>query len=414
MAVEFPNLRHLRAFKEVAERESISAAAEHIHLSQPAVTQAIAGLEKALELLLFDRRPEGMFVTELGQVFLSRVQRVFVHLKEGALLVAQSGGRRNRHSNPRFYIKVSASQLRALMAIWETGSFSLAAKRIGISQPSIHRAGRDLESLAGVPFFTASRRGFDLTEAAEHFARAVKLAAAELQQGYDEITLSKGHDSTRIAVGSMPLSRTSILPEAIEALLSDKDRVQVQTIDGPYDELLRSLRYGDLDFLIGALRFPVPTDDVVQEPLFDDPLAVVAGSNHPLAGKQNITLEDTLRFPWIAPPKTTPSGSYLFRTVSIGELSTTPVRVISSSLVLVRGLLTRGEYVSIMSQHQMAIELEQGLMVSLNVDLPDSARSIGLTQRKGWRPTPTQKRFLDLIRAASMESFRQGCIECAH
>ena len=406
--MEFPNLRHLMAFKEVAERESVSAAAAHVHLSQPAVTQAIASLEKSLQLPLFDRRPAGMFVTSTGRAFLARIQRMFAHLEEGASLAVQSVGRRNRQSDASFYKKVSASQLRALIAIWETGNFSLAARRVGISQPSIHRAGHELEKLAGVPFFNKSRSGIELTQAAEHFARGIKLAAAELQQGYDEITLSKGRDSTRIAVGSMPLSRTAILPESINALLDKNDGVQVHTIEGPYGELLRSLRYGDLDFLIGALRKPAPADDVVQEHLFDDPLAVVAGPHHPLVGQEDITLEDTLRFPWIAPPKTTPSGSYLFHTAGIGNLEATPVRVVSSSLVLVRGLLNRGNYVTIMSLHQIGVELEQGLVVPLNVALPDSERPIGLTFRKGWHATPTQKRFLDLIRAASGSEKRQS------
>ncbi|MBZ0214965.1 MAG: LysR family transcriptional regulator, partial [Fimbriimonadaceae bacterium] len=50
----FPNLRHLRAFREVAACRSISQASRRVHLSQPAITQAIAKLEDALGLALFD------------------------------------------------------------------------------------------------------------------------------------------------------------------------------------------------------------------------------------------------------------------------------------------------------------------------------------------------------------------------
>jgi len=408
----FPNIRHLRAFKEVAEHQSVSAAAQKVHLSQPAVTQAISGLEKSLEVPLFDRRPEGMFTTPTSQAFLLRVQRMFANLEDGAARAVQAAGKRTRRSDADFFKNTSASQMRALVAIWETGSFSLAARRVGVSQPSIHRAGRELEKLADIPFFQATRRGVELTPAAEFFARGIKLAAAELQQGFDEIALSKGRDSTRISVGSLPLSRTAILPEAIHALMAAHDGVQVAAIDGPYDELLRSLRYGDLDFLIGALRTPTPTDDIVQERLFDDALTVVAGPNHPLVGQENVTLDETLKYPWIAPPRTTPSGSYLFRTLGIGARDSTPVRIVSSSLVLVRGLLSKGEYVTLLSLNQMAVEQDQGLMVPLNVNLPDSTRPIGLTFRKGWHPTPTQASFLNSIRTASraftQDQYRQN------
>jgi len=359
MTVNFPNLRHLRAFKEVAQHNSINMAAAQIHLSQP------------------------------------RVQRVFTLFENGA--------RRGKQGNAQFYKMASASQLRAFIAIWETGSFSLAARQIGISQPSVHRAGRDLEKLAGQDFFVSSHYGIELTAAAEQFAQAVKLAAAELQQGYDEIALSKGRDSTKIAIGSMPLSRTAIVPEAMNALLAENDGVQLRSVDGPYDELLRGLRYGDLDCLIGALRDPEPSDDVEQHLLFDDPLRVVVGPRHPLVGATDLMLSDLKAFPWIAPPKNTPSGNYLYNAVGIEDLSTTPVRIVASSLILVRGLLARDHYVTIMSERQINVELARGDLVVLDVKLPKSDRPIGLTIRKEWSPTLTQARFLELLRLAATD-----------
>lgn len=401
MSVKFTNIRHLRAFREVAQQHGISAAAERVHLSQPAVTQAIAGLEKRFETALFDRRREGMFVTDAGAALSSRVTRLFSHLDTGAEQAHRTAGRRENTPVSGFQNRVTASQLRALVAIWEKGSFSLAAQDIGISQPSVHRAGRDLESLSGMPLFVTTRKGIELTPQAEVFARAVKLAAAELRQGYDEIASLKGQDSTSIVVGSMPLSRTSILPDAIHQLLKDGSNTQVRTVDGPYAELLRGLRHGDLDVLIGALRYPAPTDDVVQEELLNDPLVIAVAPSHPLANRSDLTLADTMAYPWIAPPHTTPAGTYLYKALEIAQLKTSPVRVVSSSLVLVRGLLGRGDYVTILSQRQAATERAQGLLVPLDIKLPNSARPIGLTYRMGWSPTPTQAHFFDLVRQAS-------------
>ena len=386
------------AFLEVARCKGVSAAAERVHLSQPAVTQAVAGLEESLGVALFERHPAGMFLTAAGALYQARVARMFDHLAAGARGI----GRRRAANGAGFHTRLTATQLRALIAVWESGNFSIAARSLSIAQPSVHRAARDLERLAGVPFFLAGRRGVELSPAAEQFARAVKLAHAELRQGGYEISRHKGQDSTRITVGSMPLSRSQILPEALNGLFAgDAARVQVRTVDGPYAELLRGLRHGDLDFLIGALRDPAPADDVVQEHLFDDPLAVIAGPGHPLIGRAGLTLADTLRYPWVAPPKNAPAGRYLFDALGIGKMEQTPVRIVSSSLVLVRGLLARGDFLTVMSPHQAALERELGLVVPLDVALPGSARPIGLTIRAGWTPTRTQARFLDLIRAAA-------------
>ncbi len=401
MALEFPNLRHLRAFMEVAEAQGISAAAHRVHLSQPAVTQAISGLEKRFGVTLLDRRAEGMFPTGEGEVLLFRVKRMFENLAAGAAKAVRLAGRRDGKPVADFHLRVTAAQLRALVAIRDAGNFSLAARRLGIAQPSVHRAGRDLEKLSGLSLFTPSRKGIDLTPPAEAFARAVKLAEAELGQGLDELTRLSGADATRIAVGSMPLSRTEILPLACDALLKEAAGVQLRLVDAPFGELLRGLRYGELDVLIGALRDPLPADDVVQEALIDDHLAVMARPGHPLAGRTGLTLDDTLTYPWIAGPKDTPAGAYLYRALGIGALDRTPVSVVTSSMVLVRGLLTRGDYLTLLSPRQAAVEITQGLMVPLDLPLPGSARRIGLTTRSGWMPTPTQARFLDLVRAAA-------------
>lgn len=404
MPFKFLNLRHLRAFREVAVHRRITIAVDAVHLSQPAITQAISKLERHLGVDVFERRPEGMFTTDPGEMFFRRTTRMFEHLSVGAGEAVRIANRRAGKGFRDFHHLVTAAQLRALIALSETGNFSLAARSVGVSQPSIHRAARDLERLSGMALFTTKRTGIELTPQAAVFARHVKLAAAELQQGLYEISAYKGRDSTRILVGSLPLSRTSILPTAIDKLLEGKCQdIQIRTIDGPYPELLRGLRFGEIDFIIGALRDPLPTGDVEQRLLFNDPLAVVVRANHPLAGMTSVTLDDTLTYPWIAPPKATPTGTYLTDVLRISQMPNTPVRIVSSSLVLVRGLMLRGDYITIMSLHQIALEQAQGILVPLELSLPDSARPIGLTFRKGWLPTPAQKRFLDLITEASSE-----------
>lgn len=394
----FPNVRHLYALQDVSKLHRINLAAEQVHLSQPAVTQAIGKIERELSARLFDRRPEGMFATEAGEIFLHRVGRTLSLLEQGARLARRKAGA----GKTGFHRQTTAVQLRALMAVANTGNFSHAARELGVSQPAVHRAARDLERLAAIEFFAPARRGVELTQAADTFAHYIRLARAEIRQGYFEVSAFLGEDSTRIAVGALPLSRAAILPDAIEGLLGDpQTRVQVRCIDGTYGTLLRDLRFGELDFLIGALRDPPPADDVVQERLFDDNLVVVAGAGHPLTGKARVSLDETLAYPWIAPPKATPSGTYLFETLGIPQLPDTPVRVVASSFVLVRELVRRGDYLTIMSKRQIDVEVENGALVPLAINLPDSARPIGLTFRSEWEPTPTQARFLSLIRDAA-------------
>ncbi|MCB1424955.1 MAG: LysR family transcriptional regulator [Zhengella sp.] len=402
-----PNFRHLRVFREVARLRSVSAAAEQVHLSQPAVTQAICKLEGELGADLFERRSDGMYLTGIGATFLTRVAAALDHVEAGAREASRVGLRQAGRGFTRFDRLITSAQLRALAALSDSSNFSMAARALGVSQPSVHRAARNLEKVSGIELFKSAPEGVSLTHAAQALAQRTKLAFAELKQGFEEIGEHLGRDSSVITVGSLPLARSSIMPRAINAMVAARPHVQIRVIDGVYETLLARLRSGEIDFLIGALRHPPPADDVAQERLFDDPLTIVAGAHHPLAGRRNVSIAETLDWPWVAPPRPTPAGSYLFDTLKIQEREQTPVRVVSSSLALLRGLLTSGDYITIISAHQVRHEMEQGLVAALDIALEASSRAIGLTFREGWRPTPAQSLFLDLVREAASEAMRE-------
>src|SRR5215212_8324305 len=90
-------LRHLRVFKEVAERGSFSAAAEELSYSQPAVSQQVAALERAAGTKLVDRTSRGIRLTEPGRVLLTHAEAILARLADAeAELEAIGGGRGGR------------------------------------------------------------------------------------------------------------------------------------------------------------------------------------------------------------------------------------------------------------------------------------------------------------------------------
>lgn len=69
-----------------------------------------------------------------------------------------------------------------------------------------------------------------------------------------------------------------------------------------------------------------------------------------------------------------------------------------------RGLLLGSDRLTLISAHQIRHEHELGLLVILPVELANTERTIGLTVRRGWRPTATQAHFLDLLREAGTQA----------
>ena len=393
----FLNIRHMRVFVETARTGSVSTAADLCHLSQPAATQAISSLEANFGTPLLIRKRQGSTLTTCGTLVERRTRAALKHLRDGAKnALREAGNKAVRRQN--FELSVTASQLRNLIAIANTGSFTVAARSLGLSQPTVHRTARNLEAVAGMPFFTARPSGVRLTAAADAFMRGAKLAQSELKQAVEDISRETGEECGTFVLGSLPLARTAIVPKAIHAMVSTVEGFQVRVVEGRYAELLRSLREGDIDCLIGALRHPIPADDIEQELLFQDALAIVAHPSHPLVDQRMITLGDTVEFPWIAPPKETPAGQYLFDTLQIHKRAETPVRVVSSSMAVLRGVLAEGPYVSIVSQHQIKLDEALGTIAVLDVPLSGHVRDIGLTYRRDWTPTETQSLFIEYLR----------------
>jgi DNA-binding transcriptional LysR family regulator len=74
--VIYPNPRHLRAFVALAETGSFSAAAEAVHIGQPALSQAIAKLEEQVGVRLIERTTRSVRLTQAGEEFLVEARRV--------------------------------------------------------------------------------------------------------------------------------------------------------------------------------------------------------------------------------------------------------------------------------------------------------------------------------------------------
>ena len=169
----FPNIRHMRVFVETARTGSVSTAAELCHLSQPAASQAVAGLETYFGTPLFISNRQRSALTTCGILVERRTRAAMKHLRDGAKNALREASNKEVHRQT-FELSVTASQLRNLIAIANAGSFTVAARTLGLSQPTIHRAARNLEAIAGTPFFTARASGVRLTAAADAFMQGTK------------------------------------------------------------------------------------------------------------------------------------------------------------------------------------------------------------------------------------------------
>src|SRR5262245_42182279 len=199
-----PSFRQLLVFDTVARTENVSRAAATIHVSQPAVTQAIARLEHEVGAALFRRRNTGCYLTEAGTIVQRRMARLFAQLDQALSelgIPLWRGGPADLRSVER---RLTQPQMRALLAIAEHGSFAGAARALAMSEASIHRAARELERVLRRPLFQRTAHGVMATRPAAEFARRVRLAVQELERAVEEIEASQGRSRGRIGLGLLP------------------------------------------------------------------------------------------------------------------------------------------------------------------------------------------------------------------
>lgn len=381
------NLRHLRLLDEVQHHGSFSTAARAAGISQPALTQAVAKLEAAFGLLLFERTPLGVSPTSAGRRVLRRVSR-------GIDMLARSL-RACSVAAPRGAVEhyLTAAHVRGILGLAEAGSFVRAAELAGVSVPALHRSVRDLERLCGVPLVERRGRGVGLTRAGAQLTRGFGLAIAEIETAFDEGT----HGGRRLAVGAMALSRSLLLPATLADLLQAMPDVQVDVVEGSYLDLVELLRSGRLDIMVGALR-EHPARDLHQERLFSDQLTIIGRASHPLAGRI-AQVEDLVDYPWIVARRA--SGLLerwqgLFDRVGIPRPNA-PIQC--GSVALIRGVLVRSDFLTLLSPDQVSAEIEAGSLIRIRSVVPDTERIIGVITRRDWYPTKVQEAFMTALKA---------------
>ena len=370
-----PNIRHYAALAATVRHGSLTRAARAVNLTQPALTQAIAGLEASLGVTLFDRSASGMAATGPALLLAPRAEAA----------IARIGSSR-----------VTGTQVQAFLAVARAGSYAGASQATGLSGASLHRAVAHLCVALGQRLIDRRGRTIMLTPVGERRLRGFGLAMAELRAGLAEIAAWQGKIGGRIVIGAMPLSRARWLPEAISRFAASHPGVDLAVVEGSYAELCGPLRNGDLDMILGALREGAEADDLAQERVFVDRPQIIMRSGHPLLARQEAH-GALLDYSWILPGRDTPLRRYWEAMMAgIGE-AVPHVGIECGSVMTIRQLLLSGDALTLLSPDQVSVELAAGLLAALAPPVAVE-RTIGITTRAGWRPTATQTALLDRLR----------------
>lgn len=193
-------------------------------------------------------------------------------------------------------------ELRQFVEVANLRSISRAAKRLNISQPALSRAIRQLEDSYGVPLFTRTGAGVELsTYGSALYSRAVRILPA-LDEVREEIAHLQGRAKAVIRLATGDLWGLVVLPDIIKSFSSSHRDVVVQLEIADDGTRFEGLRHGVYDLVFGTLSYKYEAVMQVEfETLVRQGTFIYADQNHQLAKAFNVSVEDLLGQRWISP-----------------------------------------------------------------------------------------------------------------
>ena len=180
--------------------------------------------------------------------------------------------------------------LRYFVALADTRHFGKAADRCFVSQPTLSAQLKKLEAYLGVQLIERQPRKVGLTETG---AKILPLARHMLQESDEIIAMARNeHDplSGKLKVAFIPTIGPYLLPLVARKLRKQLPRLKLMLYEYQTQPLLEKLRAGDIE--VGVLALPVPLEGLESRDLYAEPFTVAVPSNHPLAKKSSVKIED--------------------------------------------------------------------------------------------------------------------------
>ena len=304
--------------------------------------------------------------------------------------------------------RVRLRDLHILFTVVQYGGMAKAASSLGISQPAVSEAIAGLEHALGARLLDRSRRGIQPTLYADALLRRGRAAFDELRLAVSEIKSLSNPELGEVRIACAKSLSASILP-----LIIREFRRQYPSVTLRVDQVasptiiptlgLPELRERRVDLVLARLATLQVRedlqDDVNVEILFNDPMVLAVGTQHPLARRRKVDLAELARDPWILPPPDSLNHQVVAEAFRLRELPMPKVILVSYSVHLRHTLLTSDRFVTAYASTNLRFSGEQLPLKVLPVELPPRPWPVAIITLKNRTPAATVLRFIAHTRA---------------
>jgi DNA-binding transcriptional LysR family regulator len=295
--------------------------------------------------------------------------------------------------------RVKLRDLHIALAVAEAGSMTRAAEELAVSYPVVSRTISELEHTLGVKLFDRSISGVEPTHYGHALLKSGVAVFDEMRRGLQQIESIKQPDAGDLRIGSSIVTDAGLLPAIMERFSQDFPRAVVHVLpENIAIQQYDNLRDRKVELVFGRLSTTTIEPDLVEEPLFDEPNVVVAGSESRWAKRRNLTLADLIGEPWVlAQPGSLARSLHdeMFRKSGFEPPAAT---VLTVSLHLYMRLIETGRWLGLVPASVMRFGGKQMHLKALPVKVSSPPSPVGFVTLKDRTLTPLAERFIEYTR----------------
>ena len=195
-------------------------------------------------------------------------------------------------------MNVTLRQLRAFVAVARTGSFTLAAESLYITQSALTGLIKELEQILGMRVVDRSTRRMNLSDMGRELFPLVEKILNDLDRVLADVAERKSLKTGFVRVAAPQLMASTLLPEIIAAYNAVHPEVRVKLVDSVVESIVSRVFSGEVDLGIGPERDP--NSDITAEELFEGRFMAVFPRGHPLSQFREVSWADLLANPFIS------------------------------------------------------------------------------------------------------------------
>jgi len=278
---------------------------------------------------------------------------------------------------------VTLRQLRTFKTVADLKSFSLAAQRLKLSQPSVSYQVKELEETLGLPLLDRLGKRVHLTEAGSLLYGYARRMLDVLDEATVAIEEMRGIQRGSLRVGASTTVGIYLLPAALGAFKKLHPGLVISLEIGTRSRVQEQVLRNELDLAVvgPALKDP----DLAIVPFLTDELVVVAPAGHEFAGKHRLSLKDLSTQPFVM--REAASGSrWSLEKAARKAGARLKVAMELGSNGAIKHAVESGLGLAVISRYACALELSSGRLVELDVS--------GFPIRRDWHIVHLRKRKL--------------------